>query len=166
MDVRLTPMMRQYLEIKKNYPDDILFFRLGDFYEMFFDDAHTASKILDIALTSRQNDIPMCGIPYHAADSYVARLIKAGYRVVICEQMEAAPSSGTVVRRDVVRVVTPGTIVEQNLLQSDDNNFLASAVIGAESIGLAFIDISTGDFYLSSIERSLDVFREIGRAHV
>lgn len=159
MDVRLTPMMRQYLEIKKNYPDDILFFRLGDFYEMFFDDAHTASKILDIALTSRQNDIPMCGIPYHAADSYVARLIKAGYRVVICEQMEAAPSSGTVVRRDVVRVVTPGTIVEQNLLQSDDNNFLASAVIGAESIGLAFIDISTGDFYLSSIERSLDVFR-------
>ncbi len=158
-DSKLTPMMKQYLEIKKNHPGDILFFRLGDFYEMFFEDAHIASKVLDIALTSRQNDVPMCGIPYHAAESYIARLIKADHRVAICEQMEAVPSSGTIVRRAVTRVITPGTLVEANLLQSDENNFLASVVLGEKSIGLAFIDISTGDFFLSSIDKSFDLFR-------
>ncbi len=159
MNQKLTPMMKQYLEIKKKHQDEILFFRMGDFYEMFLEDAEEASKILDIALTARQNDIPMCGIPYHASESYIARLIKAGKRVAICEQMEAVPSSGTVVRRDVVRIVTPGTVIESNLLQSDDNNFLASVIIGKKEIGLAFVDISTGDFYLSSIEKSLDLFR-------
>ncbi|HQL83412.1 MAG TPA: DNA mismatch repair protein MutS, partial [Spirochaetota bacterium] len=118
MDPKITPAMKQYLDMKKQYPEEILFFRMGDFYEMFFDDAHAASRILDIALTSRQNDIPMCGIPYHAAESYIARLIKAGKRVAICEQMETVPSAGTVVRREVVRVITPGTVVEANLLQS------------------------------------------------
>ena len=156
---KLTPMMKQYLEIKKKNQNEILFFRMGDFYEMFFEDATVASKILDIALTSRQNDIPMCGIPYHAAESYIARLIKAGHRVAICEQMETIPSSGNIVKREVVRIITPGTIVESNLLQSDDNNFLASIIIGKDNLGLAFIDISTGDFYLSSIDKQLDLFR-------
>ncbi len=156
---RLTPMMKQYLSIKRSLPDEILFFRLGDFYEMFLEDAKTASKILDIALTSRQDNIPMCGIPYHAAESYIARLIKAGHRVAICEQMETAPSNGTIVKREVVRIITPGTIVESNLLQTDDNNFLASIVLNNNRIGLAFVDISTGDFIISSIDASIDVFR-------
>ncbi len=159
MDARLTPMLKQYLEIKKKYPGEILFFRMGDFYEMFFEDAHTASKVLNIALTARQNDVPMCGVPHHAAEAYIARLIKAGHRVAICEQMETVPSSGTVVRREVTRVITPGTLVEQNLLQSDANNFLASIVEGAERIAFAFVDISTGDFFLSSMARSIDMFR-------
>lgn len=151
-------MIRQYLSIKNKHADDILFFRLGDFYEMFLEDAKIASKILDIALTSRQDNIPMCGIPYHAAESYIARLIKAGYRVAICEQMEAVPSNGTIVKREVIRIITPGTIVESNLLQSDDNNYLASIVLD-EKIGLAFVDISTGDFIISSIDKSIDIFR-------
>jgi DNA mismatch repair protein MutS len=155
---RMTPMMKQYLSIKRNLPDEILFFRLGDFYEMFLEDAKIGSKILDIALTSRQ-DIPMCGVPFHAAESYIARLIKAGYRVAICEQMEAVPSNGTIVKREVVRIITPGTIVESNLLQTDDNNFLASIVFDYDRIGLAFVDISTGEFIISSIDTSIDVFR-------
>jgi DNA mismatch repair protein MutS len=159
MNTQLTPMMKQYLDIKKKHPDEILFFRLGDFYEMFLEDAIAASKILDIALTSRQNDVPMCGVPYHAAESYIARLLKAGRRIAICEQMEAVPSSGTVVRREVVRVITPGTVVEANLLGGDDHNFLGSIVIADESIGMAFIDVSTGDFLVVSIPRSLDAFR-------
>ena len=164
MDSKLTPMMKQYLDIKKKHQGEILFFRMGDFYEMFFDDAHEASKILDIALTSRQNDVPMCGIPYHAAESYIARLIKAGKRVAICEQMENVPSSGTIVRRDVVRIITPGTVIESNLLQSDDNNLLGSVIIDKNEIGLAFVDISTGHFFLSSITKSPDLFRgEVAR---
>ncbi len=152
-------MMKQYMEIKKKHQDEILFFRMGDFYEMFLEDAHTASKILDIALTSRQNDIPMCGLPYHAADSYIARLIKAGKRVAICEQLETVPSSGPIVRREVVRIVTPGTVIETNLLPDDYNNYLGSVMVGESDIGMAFVDISTGDFYLSSIKKSIELFR-------
>ncbi len=159
MESKLTPMMKQYLEIKKKHPGDILFFRMGDFYEMFFEDAQVASKVLDIALTSRQNDVPMCGIPYHAAESYVSRLIKAGHRVAICEQMEQVPSSGTVVKRDVIRIITPGTVVESNLLQSDDFNFLGSVVVDNNSIGMGFADLSTGDLFIASTPRSLDMFR-------
>ncbi|HPQ54493.1 MAG TPA: DNA mismatch repair protein MutS, partial [Spirochaetota bacterium] len=159
MQTKMTPMMKQYLDIKKDHASEILFFRMGDFYEMFFEDANIASKILDIALTSRNNDVPMCGLPYHAAESYIARLIKAGKRVAICEQMEQVPSSGTIVKREVVRIITPGTVVESNLLQSDDNNFLSSIIIGEKRIGMAFVDISTGDFFLSSIDKSLDLFR-------
>jgi len=152
-------MMKQYMDIKKRYREEILFFRMGDFYEMFFEDAHVSSKILDIALTSRQNNIPMCGIPYHAAENYISRLIKAGKRVAICEQLENIPSEGTIVRRGVVRIITPGTVIESNLLPSDDNNFLGSIIISDENIGLSFIDISTGDFYISSIEKSMEIFR-------
>ncbi|MGB4270572.1 MAG: DNA mismatch repair protein MutS, partial [Spirochaetota bacterium] len=162
-DKELTPMMRQYLEIKQNYKDEILFFRLGDFYEMFFDDAKIASKVLDIALTSRQNDIPMCGVPYHAADSYIARLIKAGYRVAICEQMEP-PSSSTIVKREVIRVITPGTVIESNLIDSDENNYLGSVVIHNNMVCTGFVDVSTGDFFISSADYSREfITTEISR---
>lgn len=159
MDEKLTPMMKQYIDIKRKYHDDILFFRMGDFYEMFFDDAKIASRILDIALTSRQNDVPMCGIPYHAADSYIARLIKAGKRVAICEQLESVPSSGNIVRRDVVRVVTPGTVIESNLLAGDDNNYLCSIYITKKEMGMAFVDVSTGDFFCLVSDKNHELFR-------
>ena len=148
------------MEIKESQKDTILFFRMGDFYEMFFEDAHIASKILDIALTSRQNDVPMCGVPYHSADNYIARLIKAGKRVAVCEQLETVPLPGhSIVRREVVRVITPGTVIESNILGSDDNNFLAAAVLDGAFMGLAFVDISTGDFYIASMEKSAQLFR-------
>src|SRR5690242_11963202 len=125
-----TPMLRQYLEIKKMYPGTILFFRLGDFYEMFNEDAVVGSRELEITLTARQKDspnpIPMCGVPYHAAASYIARLVKKGYRVAICEQTEA-PTKGTkLVKRDVVRVITPGTAVDPQLLDSKEPVYLAA----------------------------------------
>lgn len=164
MEEKLTPMMKQYIDIKKKHQEEILFFRLGDFYEMFFDDAKIASKILDIALTSRQNDVPMCGIPHHAADNYVARLIKAGKRVAICEQLEAVPTAGTIVKRDVVRIITPGTVIDSNLLNSDDNNYLCSVYISKKEMGLAFVDISTGDFFYYASEKNYDIFKgEIAR---
>ena len=153
--------MRQYLDMKRRYPEEILFFRMGDFYEMFFEDAHTASRILDIALTSRQNDIPMCGIPFHAAESYIARLLKAGKRVAVCEQMETVPSSGSVVKREVVRIITPGTVVEDTLLASDENSFLASVVVEKDKLGVAFVDVSTGEFFFSINDVSLDSFRAL-----
>lgn len=159
MEEKLTPMIKQYIDIKKKHQEEILFFRMGDFYEMFYDDAKTASKILDIALTARQNDIPMCGIPYHAAESYIARLIKAGKRVAICEQLETVPSSGPIVRREVVRIVTPGTVIDSNLLNSDDNNYLCSIYISRSEMGLAFVDLSTGDFFYSASEKNYDIFK-------
>ena len=102
----------------------------------------------------------MCGLPYHAAESYIARLIKAGKKVAICEQMESIPSEGTIVKREVVRVITPGTIIESNLLQSDYNNYLSSIIIDKDQIGIAFIDVSTGDFFLSSIDKSIEILEE------
>ena len=156
----MTPMLKQYMDIKESQKDAILFFRMGDFYEMFFEDAYIASKILDIALTSRHNDVPMCGIPYHSADNYIARLVKAGKRVAVCEQLETVPLPGqSIVRREIVRVITPGTVIESNILGSDDNNFLAAAVLDGNRMGLAFVDISTGDFYIASAEKSPQLFR-------
>ncbi|MCL1910885.1 MAG: DNA mismatch repair protein MutS [Leptospirales bacterium] len=160
MNPKITPMLKQYTEFKESQKDAILFFRMGDFYEMFFEDAQVASKILSITLTSRQNDVPMCGVPYHSADNYIARLIRAGKRVAVCEQLETAPLPGhAIVRREIVRVITPGTVIESNILGSDDNNFLAAAVFDGTVMGLAFVDISTGDFYISSMEKSAHLFR-------
>ncbi|MCL2026684.1 MAG: DNA mismatch repair protein MutS, partial [Leptospirales bacterium] len=157
---KMTPMLKQYMEIKESHKDAILFFRMGDFYEMFFEDAQIGSKILDIVLTSRQNDVPMCGVPYHSADNYIARLVKAGKRVAVCEQLETVPLPGqSIVRREVVRVITPGTVIESNILGSDDNNFLAAAMLDSAHMGLAFVDISTGDFYIASMEKSPHLFR-------
>jgi DNA mismatch repair protein MutS len=149
MSEKLTPVRQQYLEIKRKYPDTILFFRLGDFYETFDDDAKTTAKELDIVLTSRNiakgRRVPMAGIPHHAAENYIARLIEKGHHVAICEQMGDGPVGG-LFPREVVRVVTPGTIVEQDLLPSDANNYLASIVIAEDAVGLAYADVSTGEF--------------------
>jgi len=143
-----TPIRAQYLGIKKRYPDAILFFRLGDFYETFDDDAAIASRELDIVLTSRKvsknQRVPMAGIPYHAADNYIGRLIEKGYHVAICEQVGEQPQKG-LFPREVVRVVTPGTIIEPGLIRSARNNFLLAYYITDSVTGVAFIDISTGD---------------------
>ena len=128
----LTPMMKQYLEIKRDNPDSILFFRLGDFYEMFADDARLASKELDLTLTSRDKDpnkapedkVPMCGVPYHASDAYIARLVAKGYKVAICEQMEDPAKAKGLVKRDIIRVVTPGTVIDAASLEDKSSNYL------------------------------------------
>ena len=150
----LTPMLSQYLSLKEQYAGCLLFYRLGDFYELFFEDALVASKALDIALTKRGNDVPMCGVPAHAADNYLARLIRQGHRVAICEQTESAVGRKTKgpLARDVIRVVTPGTLTEEQLLEAGQNNFLTALVPekGGSLIGLASIDISTGDFLVKS----------------
>jgi DNA mismatch repair protein MutS len=152
----VTPMMKQYLDTKLEYQNHILFYRMGDFYEMFFEDAVTASSILGIALTKRgqhnNQDIPMCGVPFHSADSYIAKLIEQGYKVAISEQMESpeeAKKRGhkSVVRREVVRIITPGTLTEDNLLISNSSNFLLAIASIREEIALSWADISTGEFY-------------------
>jgi DNA mismatch repair protein MutS len=150
----LTPMMRQYLEIKAEYPDAILFFRLGDFYEMFLDDALKASRILDIALTSRNKnsdgeDVPFCGIPYHACAPYLAKLIEAGEKVAICEQVEDPRSVKGIVKRAVVKVVTPGLVADLENLSPKENNFLVSLAVVGEKWGIASFDISTGQFRMT-----------------
>ncbi len=144
----LTPMMSQYLAIKKQIePDTLLFFRMGDFYEMFFDDAKKAAGILEIALTKR-NKVPMCGVPYHAAESYLSKLIRAGQKIAICEQMEDPRQAKGIVRRDIVRIVTPGTILEENVLEAKQNNYLAGLCHANNTYGLALIDLSTGAFWI------------------
>ncbi len=146
----LTPAMRQYAEVKERYPDCILFFRMGDFYEMFFEDAVTASRILEITLTSRNKNskdaIPLCGVPYHAGPSYIAKLIAKGFKVAVCEQMEDPKQAKGVVRREVVRIVTPGLVLDTENLRAKENNFLAAVEIREGRFGLAFVDISTGEF--------------------
>lgn len=151
-----TPMMQQYHKIKAKNRDAILFYRMGDFYEMFNEDAKIASKVLEITLTSRnkekENPVPMCGVPYHAADSYIARLINAGYKVAICEQTEDPKKAKGIVKREVVRIVTPGTILNSPTLDSRDNQYLASFFLSGESvIGFAVTDISTGEFLLTEL---------------
>ncbi len=158
MSEETTPMFKQYLRIKEMHRDSILFFRMGDFYEMFFEDAKIASEILDIALTSRdsakkENRIPMCGVPYHAARSYIAKLLRANKTVAVCEQVEDPRQSRGIVKREVVRVITPGTIFEPELLDESANNYLAAISIddSAEGagIGTAFADVSTGEFFVT-----------------
>ena len=144
----LSPMMRHYVDMKDKYRDAVLFYRLGDFYEMFFDDALICSRVLELTLTGKEcgleNRAPMCGIPYHAADSYIAKLIDAGYKVAICEQLSDPAASKGLVERDVIRVVTPGTAIEDEVLKADKNNFLCSIFADKEHIGICWADISTG----------------------
>jgi DNA mismatch repair protein MutS len=145
-----TPLMRQYSSIKQRHPQALLFFRLGDFYELFFEDAVVASRELQITLTSRNKEkgerIPMCGVPYHAAESYIARLVRKGFRVAICDQMEDASIAKKLVKREVTRVVSPGTSIDAEALEPRANNYLAAAVERDGAIGVAFADLSTGDF--------------------
>lgn len=169
---KLTPMMQQYNEIKKQYKDSILFFRMGDFYEMFYEDAVIASKELEIALTSRdaKNKIPMAGVPYHSADNYITKLIRRGYKVAICEQVEDPKDAVGIVNREVIRVITPGTVIDDNALEENENNFLISIYIEENSdkvnVGLAFVDISTGEFgvtQFSSDKEYIKLFEEVSR---
>ena len=142
-------MMRQYLHIKGQYPDAILFFRLGDFYEMFFEDAETASRELDLTLTSRNKNapdrVPLCGIPYHAASSYISRLITKGYRVAICEQVEDPKKAKGIVKREVTRVITPGVVLESENLVADSNNFLLDSSASSAWISIV-IEYSIDDY--------------------
>lgn len=152
----MTPMMLQYLDIKKQYPDAFLFYRLGDFYELFFDDAKEASKLLDLTLTGRDcgeaERAPMCGVPYHSADGYIAKLVEKGHKVVICEQMEDPASAKGIVRRDIVRIITPGTVTDSKMLDDKQNNYLCALCLMSGEAGLAFVDASTGDIAATSLK--------------
>jgi DNA mismatch repair protein MutS len=152
-----TPMMVQYMSIKKDYPDCLLFFRLGDFYELFLDDAVVGAKALDIILTKRprgkDGHIPMAGVPFHAADAYIAKLVKAGFKVAICEQV-SEPNNRGIVEREVVRIVTPGTILDEKNLRAKEHNYVMSISVGAEKIGIALADVSTGDFITSEFDHA------------
>jgi len=152
---QLTPMMQQYMQIKEQYKDALLFFRLGDFYELFFDDAITASRELEITLTGRDCGLkeraPMCGVPYHSVEGYIARLIDKGYKVAICEQVQDPKEAKGIVEREVVRVITPGTLLESSMLDEKTNNYLASIFKDGENFGLSVVDVSTGEFYVSEI---------------
>ena len=152
--VKQTPLITQYLSVKQRVPDAILFFRLGDFYEMFFEDAETGSRLLDIQLTSRSKDgVPLCGVPYHSAEPYIAKLLKAGMKVAICEQTapERARASKRVMPRQIVRVITPGTVGEETVLTADEKNFLLALTAGTSGFALAAIDVSTGEFIVAPI---------------
>src|SRR5205085_4378372 len=150
---KLTPMLEQYFEIKRQVPDTILFYRLGDFYEMFFEDAEKAAPLLDLVLTARnkgqEHEAPMCGVPHHAADGYIAKLIRHGLRVAICEQTEDPATAKGLVRREIVRVVTPGTATESAIVERD-SCYLLSLVPNGEAMGAAYLDVSTGDFFVTS----------------
>src|SRR5262249_26094501 len=156
---KLTPMLEQYFEIKRQVPDAILFYRLGDFYEMFFEDAEKAAPLLDLVLTARnkgQNyEAPMCGVPYHSADGYIAKLIRHGLRVAICEQTEDPAVAKGLVKREIVRVVTPGTATENTIVERD-SCYLLSLVPNGTSIGAAYLDVSTGDFFVTTYGNAAD----------
>jgi DNA mismatch repair protein MutS len=175
----LTPMMKQYTEIKNKNKDCILFFRLGDFYEMFGDDAKTASKILQIALTSRgsgedrKNKLPMCGIPYHAANNYILKLINAGFKVAICEQVEDPKTAKGLVKREIIKIITPGTVLEDAALDKKKNNYIISVFISQKKAGISVIDVSTGEFYAQeevlrngNFDRLIDEIEKIGPVEI
>ena len=149
----LTPMKRQYNEIKEKHKDCLLFFRLGDFYEMFDEDAKLAARELDLALTTRDRGVedpeartPMCGVPYHSAEAYIARLIAKGYKVAICEQMEDPALAKGLVEREVIRIISPGTVTDSSMLVDERSNYICSVYLGPDGSGAAFCDISTGEF--------------------
>ena len=165
-----TPMLRQYLEIKKQYPGTLLFFRLGDFYELFDEDAIIGSRELQITLTARQKDstrpIPMCGVPHHAASTYIAKLVRKGFRVAVCEQAEAAGKGVKLVKREVVRVITPGTAVDPQLIDANESVYLAAISADSEMVGLAFLDVSSGEFLSTQAEgtgRWAKIREQLGR---
>ena len=163
-------MMTQYFELKKQHKDEILFFRLGDFYEMFYDDAILASKELELTLTGRdcgqEERAPMCGVPFHSYEGYVARLIAKGYKVAICEQMEDPALAKGLVKRDIIRVITPGTVIESSMLQDDKNNYICSIYLKEGKAGVCFADVSTGTAHsteLCSEKLSTQIITELCR---
>jgi DNA mismatch repair protein MutS len=150
-----TPMMKQYMDIKKQYLDCLLFFRMGDFYELFLEDAHIGAKVLNITLTSRPKGkdgrIPMAGVPFHAVDIYLAKLVKAGYKVAICEQV-TLPNKYGIIDREVIRIVTPGTMLDEKALEKKENNYIISLLVEGTTASIAAADISTGYFSAFEIE--------------
>ena len=165
-----TPLMKQYKEIKSNFEDSILFFRLGDFYEMFFEDAVKASKELGLTLTSRNKeknaDVPLAGIPFHSADSYITKLVSKGYKVAICEQTEDPKTAKGIVKREVVKIITPGTVVDVEALDAKSNNYLMSILKVENKLGIAYIDITTGEFKVTEVEKDDDfvkLFNEVNK---
>jgi len=152
--LKLTPMLEQYFELKRQVPDAILFFRLGDFYEMFFEDAEKAAPILDVVLTARgkggEAETPMCGVPFHAAEQYIAKLVRHGLRVALCEQVEDPAAAKGLVRREIVRIITPGTAIDSNLLDRDSCYLLSLCAAESGEVGAAYLDVSTGDFFVTS----------------
>jgi len=164
---KITPMMQQYLDIKARYPDILLLYRMGDFYELFFEDAEVAAPLLDIALTTRgrhlEKPIPMCGVPCHSADNYISRLVKAGRKVAVCDQMEDPASARGLVKRDVVRVITPGLVLESQNLAADRPNYMAAVRRGENGFGLAYLDVSTGEFKAVELESEGELSEELYR---
>ena len=169
----LTPKMQQYYAVKERNPDCLLFFRLGDFYEMFEEDARIASRELDLTLTSRdhakdksaEDKIPMCGVPYHSSESYIARLVAKGYKVAVCEQMEDPALAKGLVKRDIIRIVTPGSVTESSMLVESKNNYYACVYGAAGTYGLCFCDVSTGAFsatQVSGADAMQDAQNELG----
>ena len=165
----MTPMMEQYFEIKNQYKDHLLFYRLGDFYEMFFDDAILASRELGLTLTGRDcgeaERAPMCGVPFHSSEGYIGELIEKGYKVAICEQTEDPSLAKGLVRREVVRIITPGTVMEKGLLNETKNNYLAAVYMTDFNCGVCFADISTGVVFATSLAGTAlenKLFNELG----
>ena len=161
----LTPMMQQYMKTKEEYKDCILFYRLGDFYEMFFDDAKIASKELELTLTGKncglEERAPMCGIPYHAVEGYLSRLVSKGYKVAICEQMEDPALAKGLVRREVVRIVTPGTNICEQSLDESRNNYIMSIVYVSDRFGISFADVTTGDYFVTEVDSARKLMDEM-----
>src|SRR5271157_576808 len=161
-DAQLTPMMAQYRRIKSELPKDaLLLYRLGDFYELFFEDAQIGAQLLNVALT-RRGVVPMCGIPFHAANAYIGRLLKAGRKVAICDQMEDA-RPGQLVKREVTQILSPGTHFDERILAAERNNFLAAVSLNGKCYGLAFADLTTGDFLATEVEGEAAVLTELQR---
>lgn len=161
----MTPMMQKYLETKKEYPDCILFYRLGDFYEMFFEDAKTASQELEITLTGKncglEERAPMCGVPFHAVESYLNKLVAKGYKVAICEQVEDPKMAKGLVKREVVRIVTPGTNLDAQALDESKNNYIMCIVYIADRYGVSIADVTTGDYYVTELDAERKLLDEI-----
>src|SRR6187399_2738394 len=158
----VTPMMAQYRRIKTELPRDaLLLFRLGDFYELFFEDAQTGAQLLNVALTKR-GIVPMCGIPYHAANNYIARLLKAGRKVAICDQMEDA-RPGQLVKREVTQILSPGTHFDERMLQAERNNYIAAVARNGKALGLAVVDLTTGGFKTTEVETDAALLGELDR---
>ena len=161
---KLSPMMQQYLEIKANYQDCIMFFRLGDFYEMFYEDAIEVSRELELTLTGKncgqEERAPMCGVPFHSADTYIARLVEKGYKVAICEQTEDPAAAKGIVKREVIQIVTPGTVTSQSMLNEKENNYLASVYMDKNGMSISYCDISTGELYTTEETSSIDIFED------
>ncbi len=164
---QLTPMMQQYVETKKQYNDCILFYRLGDFYEMFFDDAVTAARELEITLTGKdcglEERAPMCGIPYHAVDGYLNKLVSKGYKVAICEQVEDPKTAKGIVKREVIRIVTPGTNINTQALDETKNNYIMCIVYMDGRYGLSIADVTTGDYFVTEVDTDRKLIDEINK---